>query len=79
MQAAKELKGIGGHHDLPKGAGDDALARLDKSATPRARPPPPDMRKALQKAMQEDAAVFRTGDSLKRGRARIQRDLRHPG
>src|SRR5476649_634061 len=30
VQAAKELKGMKSHHDLPKDAGDEALARLDK-------------------------------------------------
>ena len=37
------------------------------SATPRAAHPPPHMRLAMQKAMQEDAAVFRTGETLEKG------------
>ncbi|MEJ1969924.1 MAG: hypothetical protein WDN03_15010 [Rhizomicrobium sp.] len=39
--AAESLKGVTGHHDLPKGAGDEALARLDKFRTPRAARRPP--------------------------------------
>jgi succinate dehydrogenase / fumarate reductase flavoprotein subunit len=72
VQAAKELQGIGAHHDLPKGAGDDALARLDKFRYAKGSTPTAEMRKAMQKAMQEDAAVFRTGESLEQGRRRIR-------
>jgi len=72
VQAAKELHGIGAHQDLPKGAGDDALARLDKFRYAKGSTPTAEMRKAMQKAMQEDAAVFRTGESLEQGRRRIR-------
>ena len=41
------------------------------SATPRAARPPREMRVAMQKAMQEDAAVFRTGETLEQGQKRI--------
>jgi succinate dehydrogenase / fumarate reductase, flavoprotein subunit len=59
------------HPDLPKDAGDGALYRFDrlrhaKGGTPTAR-----MRLAMQTAMQEDAAVFRTADTLAAGSARI--------
>lgn len=57
--------------DLPKGAGEAHLARLDrfrnaKGATPTAR-----LRLAMQKAMQENCAVFRTGEVLDEGVRRI--------
>ncbi|HEY5346710.1 MAG TPA: succinate dehydrogenase flavoprotein subunit [Rhizomicrobium sp.] len=71
MQAAKSLKDHPGHHDLAKGAGDEALARLDKFRSANGKTSTAQMRQAMQKAMQEDAAVFRTGETLEQGRARI--------
>src|SRR6185295_1388764 len=55
LQAAKELRGNSGHQDLPKGAGDEALARLDKLRNAKGSTATAEMRKAMQKAMQEDA------------------------
>jgi succinate dehydrogenase / fumarate reductase flavoprotein subunit len=71
MRAAEGVKPGERHADLPKGAGDESLARFDRyrhasGGTPTAR-----IRLAMQMAMQEDAAVFRTGETLKKGRARI--------
>src|SRR5471032_3049570 len=71
MQAAKELAGIGDHQDLPKGAGDEAIARLDHFRTAKGHTPTAELRTAMQKAMQEDAAVFRTGETLAQGEKRI--------
>src|SRR5690242_2369996 len=71
MQAAKELEGVKSHQDLPKGTGDDVLDRLDKLRNAKGSTPTAEMRKAMQKAMQEDAAVFRTGESLEQGSRRI--------
>jgi succinate dehydrogenase / fumarate reductase, flavoprotein subunit len=74
VQAAKALEGVTSHQELPKGAGDQSLAWLDKLRHAKGNTPTAEMRKTMQKAMQEDAAVFRTGDSLKSGQTRI-RDL----
>ncbi len=57
--------------DLPQAATDAALARLDgfrhaKGATPTAQ-----LRASMQKTMQENCAVFRTGDVLEEGRVKI--------
>jgi succinate dehydrogenase / fumarate reductase flavoprotein subunit len=71
MQAAKSLQGGPGHRDLPKGAGDAALARLDRFRNANGNRSTAQMRQAMQKAMQEDAAVFRTGETLEKGRKRI--------
>jgi len=71
MQAAKSLADGMAHQDLPKDAGDAALARLDKFRNAKGGTSTAQMRTALQKAMQEDAAVFRTGDTLKQGQKRI--------
>jgi succinate dehydrogenase / fumarate reductase flavoprotein subunit len=71
-QAAKELKGIGEHHDLPKNAGDEAIARMDRYRNAKGNTSTAELRKAMQQAMQEDAAVFRTGESLVQGLKRVQ-------
>jgi len=72
LQAAKELRGNSGHQDLSKGAGDAALARFDHFRHAKGKTPTAVLRKAMQKAMQDDAAVFRTGESLEQGKRRIQ-------
>ncbi|HTT99766.1 MAG TPA: succinate dehydrogenase flavoprotein subunit [Rhizomicrobium sp.] len=71
MQAAKSLSDGMTHQDLPKDAGDAALARLDRFRNANGGTPTSQMRATMQKAMQEDAAVFRTGDTLKQGQKRI--------
>ncbi|HVP84253.1 MAG TPA: succinate dehydrogenase flavoprotein subunit [Rhizomicrobium sp.] len=71
MQAAKTVTAGERQVDLPKDAGDAALARLDKYRYAKGNTPTAQIRLAMQRAMQEDAAVFRTGDTLKQGRKRI--------
>ncbi len=71
MEAAKSLAGIGGHQELPKNAGDEALARFDRLRHAKGSTPTAVLRAKMQRAMQEDAAVFRTGESLAQGRQRI--------
>jgi succinate dehydrogenase / fumarate reductase flavoprotein subunit len=61
----------GGHADLPKDAHDKALARLDhlrhaSGATPTAK-----LRLEMQKVMQSNCAVFRTGEVLAEGKELI--------
>jgi len=71
MQAAKSLGEGMTHQDLPKDAGDAALARLDKFRNANGNTPTSQMRATMQKAMQDDAAVFRTGETLRNGQKRI--------
>lgn len=71
QQCAKSIKPGERHPDLPKNAGDDALARLDRFRNAKGGTPTAKMRLAMQKAMQEDAAVFRTGETLASGKTRI--------
>jgi succinate dehydrogenase / fumarate reductase flavoprotein subunit len=71
IQAAKTITPGEKQADLPKGAGDQALARLDKYRYANGNTPTAQIRLAMQKAMQEDAAVFRTGETLQQGRKRI--------
>jgi succinate dehydrogenase / fumarate reductase flavoprotein subunit len=59
------------HDELPKNAGEEAVARLDKYRHAKGSTPTAQLRLAMQKAMQDDAAVFRTGATLDKGRKRI--------
>jgi succinate dehydrogenase / fumarate reductase flavoprotein subunit len=72
MEAAKALEGLTSHQELPKNAGDEALARFDHFRNAKGSTPTAVMRAAMQKAMQEDAAVFRTGESLAQGLGRVK-------
>ena len=70
---ARELVEPGAaQRELPKGAGDNALARLDKFRNADGGTPTAELRLSMQRAMQEDAAVFRTEESLAQGTKRVQ-------
>ena len=58
--------------DLPADACDEALARLDKLRNANGSTPTAVIRDKMQRAMQADAAVFRTQDTLEEGVARIR-------
>ncbi len=59
------------HPELPKDATDKALARLDAARYANGATPTAELRSRMQKVMQENCAVFRTGEVLDEGRARI--------
>jgi succinate dehydrogenase / fumarate reductase, flavoprotein subunit len=71
MQAAKSLGDGMTQQDLPKDAGDAALARFDRFRNAKGGTSTAQMRATMQKAMQDDAAVFRTGETLRQGQTRI--------
>ena len=71
VQAAKSITPGEAHAELPKDAGEASLARLDKYRNAKGGTSTAQMRAAMQKAMQDDAAVFRTGETLEKGRKRI--------
>ncbi len=52
---------------LPKGAGDQALARLDRWRNAKGTLPTAALRLEMQKVMQSNCAVFRTGEVLAEG------------
>ncbi|NWG91827.1 MAG: succinate dehydrogenase flavoprotein subunit [Parvularculaceae bacterium] len=58
---------------LPKNAGDEALARLDRFRYAKGAAPTAKLRLAMQKVMQEHCAVFRAGEVLEEGCRRIKR------
>jgi succinate dehydrogenase / fumarate reductase, flavoprotein subunit len=57
--------------DLPKDAGDSHLARFDRFRNAKGGTPTSKLRNQMQRAMQEDCAVFRTGETLQAGVKRI--------
>jgi succinate dehydrogenase / fumarate reductase flavoprotein subunit len=57
--------------DLPKDSADKALARLDRFRHAAGSTPTAQLRLKMQKVMQEDCAVFRTGEVLETGHKRI--------
>src|SRR5579859_3645264 len=58
--------------DMPKEATDKVLARFDRLRNANGAEPTAQIRLRMQKVMQTDAAVFRTGKSLEEGKARLQ-------
>src|SRR5476649_1941059 len=59
------------HPELPKDSADLALSRLDKFRFAAGGTPTAELRLNMQKAMQEDCAVFPTGEVLEQGHKRI--------
>jgi succinate dehydrogenase / fumarate reductase flavoprotein subunit len=57
--------------DLPKDAGELALARLDRFRNAKGGTPTAELRTRMQKVMQSNCAVFRTADLLKEGVEKI--------
>src|SRR5215469_14745829 len=57
---------------FPQEATDKALARLDRLRNASGSEPTAQVRLRMQKVMQSDAAVFRTGKSLEEGKARLK-------
>jgi succinate dehydrogenase / fumarate reductase flavoprotein subunit len=55
------------HSDLPKDSADHALARLDKFRNAAGKTPTAQLRLKMQKVMQNNCAVFRTGEVLQEG------------
>jgi succinate dehydrogenase flavoprotein subunit len=59
------------HPELPKDADEKALSRLDAARHAHGAVPTAELRTRMQKVMQENCAVFRTGEVLDQGRTRI--------
>ncbi len=58
--------------DLPPGASEEALARLDRFRHAKGDTPTAALRARMQKVMQDYCAVFRTGETLEEGREKIR-------
>lgn len=59
------------HKPLPKNAGEESIANLDKLRYSKGNQATADIRLKMQKIMQNNAAVFRTGDTLIEGVQKI--------
>ena len=58
--------------ELPKDSGDQVIARLDRFRHANGRTPTAELRLRMQKVMQSNCAVFRTGEVLSEGRSLIR-------
>ncbi len=68
IRAAEIIKSEGRtHKPLPKDSADFALARLDRLRNAKGSRPTAEIRLDMQRTMQADAAVFRTGETLQQG------------
>jgi succinate dehydrogenase / fumarate reductase, flavoprotein subunit len=59
------------HEDLPADAGEAAITRMDGFRYASGSTPTAKLRAQMQRAMQDDAAVFRTGETLEAGSKKI--------
>jgi succinate dehydrogenase / fumarate reductase flavoprotein subunit len=71
--AARRLGEGGSPRPLPRGAGEQAIARLDRIRHANGTRPTAEIRLEMQKIMQADAAVFRTGATLMEGCEKLAR------
>jgi succinate dehydrogenase / fumarate reductase flavoprotein subunit len=71
-RAAQGIEPGESHPDLPKNAGDEALDRLDRFRNAKGKTPTAQLRLSMQRAMQNDAAVFRTGETLRKGQQAVR-------
>jgi succinate dehydrogenase / fumarate reductase flavoprotein subunit len=67
LRCAEILKPGEKHTDLPKDSADLALSRLDKFRHASGKTPTAQLRLKMQKVMQNNCAVFRTGEVLAEG------------
>ena len=70
-RCAEILKPHAPHRPFAKDAGDFAVARLDRVRHAKGSRPTAQIRLEMQQTMQTDAAVFRTGESLKQGMLKL--------
>ncbi len=71
-RCAETVKAGKTRRDMPKEATDKVIARFDKLRNADGTEPTAQIRLRMQKVMQADAAVFRTGKSLEEGKVRLQ-------
>jgi len=71
LKCAETVERGSRHPDLPSTAGEAALARLDRFRHASGSTPTAELRKRMQRTMQDYCAVFRTGETLREGDQRI--------
>ncbi len=72
VRAAEVVKPETVHKDWAAGAGDEAIARLDNFRYAKGSAPTAKIRDRMQRTMQNNCAVFRTGEVLEEGRGLIK-------
>ena len=72
IRCAETLEAGSPHPDLPSDAGDLALSRLDRFRYAKGGTPTAELRLKMQRTMQTNCAVFRTGEVLEEGKKLIQ-------
>ena len=73
LQCGKVIDKAEQFKELPKSAGDESLARLDRLRHAKGDTKAADLRLDMQRAMQNNCAVFRTGEVLKEGVDKLTR------
>ncbi|NNM62582.1 MAG: succinate dehydrogenase flavoprotein subunit [Steroidobacteraceae bacterium] len=71
LHCARTLKPGAAHRPLAADAADPAIERLDRLRNAKGSLATAEIRIAMQRTMQRDAAVFRTGESLDEGKRRL--------
>ena len=72
LRAAELVRPGEPHKDLAAGAGDEAVARLDRLRHAKGGTPTAAMRLEMQRTMQDHCAVFRTGEVLAEGGRKLE-------
>jgi succinate dehydrogenase / fumarate reductase flavoprotein subunit len=67
LRCAATIEKSASHRPLPKDAGEQAVARLDRFRYANGGTPTAELRLKMQKVMQNNCAVFRTGEVLEEG------------
>jgi succinate dehydrogenase / fumarate reductase, flavoprotein subunit len=67
LRCAETIEPNSPHADLPEGAGEATIARLDRFRFAQGSSPTAELRLKMQKTMQTNCAVFRTGAVLEEG------------
>ena len=71
-RCAETIKPGQSHKSLPATACDASLANFDKLRNASGGTPTAEIRNTMQRTMQNDAAVFRTGETLQQGVSKIR-------
>lgn len=72
LKCADTVEAGSRHPDLPSDAGELALSRLDKFRHANGKTPTAELRLKMQRTMQTNCAVFRTGEVMEEGKSLIK-------
>ena len=72
IRAAQLIKPNTDHKPLPQGAGDETIAKFDRLRNAKGKLRTSEIRINMQRTMQSNAAVFRTGEVLREGVSQLK-------